>query len=679
MPPRGGGGSPGGAGKQSARRAGSGRVPPSPRAKASTTRRTPARTRASDDYAVLDLVAPRKPGRSTAGRGPDPPPRERAPTRRPPARSAPTPRRPNRRPPRRPRVRLGSAPRRLRLTLFLLSAVAVLVAGRLVQVQGFDASAYADQAKGIRLQEMVLPAERGSITDRHGVELAASVETYRVAVDPLLLRTEGKLPAAAVSLAPLLEEYNPDVREQLGRTDKRYVVIAKNVPPHAFREIRAVAKEHGIPGIVGELEDRRTYPAGDLAGSVVGYVNAEGHGSAGIELSQDGVLAGTDGLQVYEQSSGRTIPAAASQQRDPVPGRDVELTLDRDIQYAAQQAISAQVAASGAVSGNVIVMRPTGEILALATSPSVDPNDVGETPEDQRGNPAVSDVYEPGSTAKVITASAGIDTGALTPETVFDIPGSLARAGETFNDSSSHAGELLTFAGVIAKSSNIGTILASEMMPTQTLEDYHRRFGIGEQTDLGLQGESRGILPSLEQWSGSQRYTIPFGQGYSVNSIQMASVYATIANGGVRVQPHLVNSYRAADGTVERMATPRSTRVISTEAARTVTSMLEGVTGPEGTAKRVAIDGYRIAGKTGTAQRVGASGAYDGYTSSFIGFAPADAPQVVVSVVLQDPKNGHSGGALAGPVFSHVTGFALQALQVPPTGTEAPGLRLTAE
>jgi cell division protein FtsI (penicillin-binding protein 3) len=565
------------------------------------------------------------------------------------------------------------------VTLFALLAVAVVFAGRLVQVQGFDAAAYADQAKDIRLQRIVLPAERGSIIDRHGVELAASVETYRVAFDPLVLHTEGKTEEAAVTLAPLLGVPEFELREQLARTDKRYVVVAKDVPPDAYREVRAAARSQDIPGIVGELEDRRTYPAGDLAGSVVGYVDFEGRGSAGIELSQDDVLAGTDGLQVYEQASGRTIPAAAGQQRDPLPGRDVQLTLDRDIQYAAQQAITDAVAASGAVSGNVIVMRPNGEILALATAPSVDPNDVGATPEDQRGNPAVSEVYEPGSTAKVITAAAGIDTNAFTPETVFSITDSLGRAGETFNDSSSHAGESLTLAGVIAKSSNIGTILASELMPTQTLEEYHRRFGIGEQTKLGLQGESRGILPALEQWTGSQRYTIPFGQGYSVNSIQMASVYATIANGGVRVQPHLVKGYRATDGTVEAVATPRSTRVVSEETARTVAAVLEGVTGPEGTAKQVAIDGYRIAGKTGTAQRVGASGVYDGYTASFIGFAPADAPEVVASVVLQDPKNGQSGGGLAGPVFTQVMEFALQAMKVPPTGTEPPGLRLSAE
>jgi cell division protein FtsI (penicillin-binding protein 3) len=577
------------------------------------------------------------------------------------------------------RVRLGNGPRRLRLTLVVLCAVALLFAGRLVQVQGFDASAYADQAKGIRLHRTVLPAERGAITDRHGVELAASIETYKIAVDPLLLRTEGKINAAAGTLAPLLDQSDHDIREQLGRTDKRYVVVAKNVPPHTYREIQAAAHAQRIPGIVGELENRRTYPAGNLAGSLVGYVDIEGRGSAGIELSEDEVLAGTDGLQVYEQSSGRPIPAAAPQQRDPVPGRDVQLTLDRDIQYAAQQAITEEVAATAALSGNVIVMRPNGEILALATAPSVDPNDVGATPEDERGNPAVSEVYEPGSTAKIITAAAGVETGTVTPETVFSVPNSLPRAGETFNDSTSHGGMSLTFAGVIAKSSNIGTILASELMPTETLEEYHRRFGIGEPTNVGLQGESRGILPRIDQWTGSQRYTIPFGQGYSVNSIQMASAYATIANGGVRVQPHLVAGYRAADGTVESVTTPRSTRVVTAETARTVAAMLEGVTGPEGTAKNVAIDGYRIAGKTGTAQRVGASGGYDGYTASFIGFAPADAPEVVVSVVLQDPKNGYSGGGVAGPVFTQVMSFALQALKVPPTGTEPPGLRLFPE
>jgi cell division protein FtsI (penicillin-binding protein 3) len=315
----------------------------------------------------------------------------------------------------------------------------------------------------------------------------------------------------------------------------------------------------------------------------------------------------------------------------------------------------------------------------MAATPTFDPADPGAVPAKDRGNPAVSDVFEPGSTNKVITMAAAVDAGVLTPQSPIVVPPTLTRGGTVFHDAETHGEENLTLAGVLAVSSNIGTILASEKVGTTRLYDYLRAFGLGQRTGIGFPGESKGLLSDPSTWSASQRYTIPFGQGISVTALQVASVYATIANGGVRVTPTLVKGIETDDGGFAPATTMTRTRVVSESTATQVEHMLEAVTTDEGTAPKAAITGYRVAGKTGTAQRVDPTcGCYRGYTASFVGFAPADDPKLVVLVVLDNPIRGHYGGTVAAPVFKDVMSFALETEKIPPTGTTPPVMQLTA-
>jgi cell division protein FtsI (penicillin-binding protein 3) len=402
-----------------------------------------------------------------------------------------------------------------------------------------------------------------------------------------------------------------------------------------------------------------------------------------LEHTLDKTLAGRDGTATYELSAGgRRIPGADDSERDAVPGRDVRLTIDRDIQYVAQKAVAKAVKATSAQSGTVIVLDPrSGDVLAMATVPTFDPNHPAAAPASARGNRALSEPYEPGSTGKVITASALLEQHKITPQTPITVPNRLCRPGKCFKDFEDHGTLHLTYAGTIAKSSNIGTIEAAERMGSlKRLYPYLDRFGVGHPTGLGLPGEATGQLLKPANWSGTSGYTMTFGQGYSVNTVQMASVFATIANDGVRATPRLIAATTGSDGAdvAEQAETaPHSTRVISKATARTVRLMLERVPMKGGTAPLAAIPGYRVGGKTGTAQRFDPKcGCYRGYTMSFIGLAPVDKPSLVVAVTLQAPKSAIGGGVNAGPVFKQVMSFALEAQRIPPTGTRPPAMKI---
>jgi cell division protein FtsI (penicillin-binding protein 3) len=362
-----------------------------------------------------------------------------------------------------------------------------------------------------------------------------------------------------------------------------------------------------------------------------------------------------------------------------VPGTGVRLTIDRDLQWVAQDALATQVKAAAADSGTVVVMNPrNGQILALATVPTFDPNRPAEAAQSEIGNRAVSDAFEPGSTSKIMTMAAVIEEGKANPLTRLTIPPVLVRPEKTWHDHNPHGTLRLTLNGVLAKSSNIGTIMAAEQIGGAKLYGYLKRFGIGEPTGLRFPGEQNGFVPALDDWSDTTFGTLAFGQGLSVNAVQAASVYATIANDGVRVTPTLVAGYTSPDGTFQAAGSPATTRVVSAATARTVRSMLESVVSEDGTAPKAAIPGYRVAGKTGTANRVDETcHCYSGYTASFIGLAPADDPTLVVAVFLQNPRNGHFGGVLAGPVFKRVMTFALEHLRIPPTGSTRPRIPVT--
>jgi cell division protein FtsI (penicillin-binding protein 3) len=573
-----------------------------------------------------------------------------------------------------------------------MAFVLSLFVGRLLQLQGIDASAYAEQAEAKRLAHQVLLATRGSITDAHGVALATTAPTVNIKADPRQVKDPAR---AARVLAPILRIEAAVLEPRLADRSKSWVYLAKGLDQRVWNQIRQVqaaerkaAAEIKDPArkppqdlevVTSEPATKRVYPVGDMAANLVGFVDATGHGLGGLERKLDPVLAGRDGEVSYEKGvGGARIPGEGGSSQDPVPGRDVRLTIDRDIQWISYQAISRLVRTAKAESGTVVVMNArTGEVLALATAPTFDPENFSAAPAKNLGNRSVSEIYEPGSTGKVMTTAAALEEKVVSPTTPVTVPPTLRRGGWTIHDHDTHGTLRLTATGVLAKSSNIGTVLIGERMGKQRLDRYLRKFGMASPSGLGFPGESRGILADPDDWARVQWSNITFGQGYSLNAVQATSVYATIANGGVRVQPSLIKGYSDQDGGFTPAPKPTSTRVVSERTARQVSDMLESVTTDEGTAPMARIPGYRVAGKTGTAERYDpACACYRGYTASFIGFAPADKPALVVSVTLQNPRNGHYGGVLGGPVFKEVMSFALQTLKVPPTGTRPPRLPL---
>ncbi|MER7912622.1 MULTISPECIES: penicillin-binding protein 2 [unclassified Streptomyces] len=620
-----------------------------------------------------------------------------------PARPAPrpAPRRTAPRPPaRRPRtIRLGNPRPRLRLVSLGLTLVMLVFVVRLLQVQAVDASAYAAKADKYRFQEYTLSAERGEITDRNGIALAASVDAYDITADPKLFTPgESKVAdapeQAAALLAPILGKQPAELAKKLRTPKSRYTLLARKQTPQVWNQIKDLKKVYGqksqpsaggnginlLGGILSEPSTKRVYPNGELAAGILGYVNAEGRGAGGLESMLDPELAGKDGKIRFTQSGGRQVPTAGSRGTPAVPGSNIELTIDRDIQWAAQQAITEQVKKSKADRGYVIVQDTrTGEVLALANAPGFDPNDLSAANAAAMGNAALQDAYEPGSTSKVMSMAAVLEEGKAAPGTHVTVPNRLHRGDRLFKDDVDHPTWYLTLNGVLAKSSNIGTILATGRLgatqaeSNQVLHSYLRKFGIGSPTGLGYPGETPGILAKPGDWSTSQQYTIPFGQGLSVNAMQAASVYSTIANGGVRIAPTLVRGTKGPDGRFAPAPRPEESRVVSEKTAKTLATMLESVVDDqEGTGTRAAIPGYRVAGKTGTANRVDPElGRYKGYTASFAGFAPADEPRITVYCAIQNPTKGsYFGGQICGPIYKKVMEFALKTLHIAPTGSD---------
>ncbi|MFF9777621.1 peptidoglycan D,D-transpeptidase FtsI family protein [Streptomyces sp. NPDC013978] len=587
----------------------------------------------------------------------------------------------------------------LALTLVMIAFVV-----RLLQVQAVDASEYAAKADQNRYVGRVLAAERGGITDRNGVALAISTDANDITADPTMftreqLRIDDGPEQAAALLAPILGADQETLAEKLRTKNTRYVLLARRQTPQVWNQIsdlktalvKRAADEKGtvnvLAGVFQEPSSKRVYPNGDLAAGILGWVNAEGKGGGGIEQQWNSRLSGKDGKIRYAQSGGRLVPTAGSTETPAVAGSDVELTIDRDIQWAAQNAITEQVKKSQADRGYVIVQDTrTGEILAMANSPGFDPNDLTKANPDALGNAALQDAYEPGSTAKVMSMAAVLEENVATPETHVTVPNRLHRGDRLFKDDIDHPTWYLTLNGVLAKSSNIGTILATgelgrnQAESNKILHSYLRKFGIGSYTGLGFPGETRGILAAPGDWSTSQQYTIPFGQGVSINAMQAASVFSTIANGGVRVEPTLVRGTKGPDGRFTPAPKPGKTRVVSEKTAKTLARMLESVVDDEeGTGTKARIPGYRVAGKTGTANRVDpATGRYRGYTSSFAGFAPADNPRITVYCAIQNATKGnYFGGQICGPIYKEVMEFALKTLQVPPTGAKPANLPVT--
>lgn len=554
----------------------------------------------------------------------------------------------------------------LRLLALLCAMLtgAGVVAARLFWLQVLDSNRMSAMAAEQRIRTLTLPAQRGSILASDGTELAISLDTQTIYASP----REVKDPkVAAMALAPVLSIDTSKLEEKLSR-DSGFVYLARRQDAAVAEQV----KQLEIPGVGLLHEPKRFYPAGSLAAQVLGFVGDENKGLAGLESAYDDLLSGRPGKAVTERDpAGRVIPVGESSVEEAVSGNDLVLTIDKQIQYEAEGALARAIKTWNAQGGTVIVMEPrTGNILAMANNPTFDPNDLERSNAVSRRNRAAVDVLEPGSVSKMVTAAAALETRVTTPTDVMQVDDQLRIGSKMFKDSHAHPVLTLSFAQVIQSSSNVGTIMVAERLGKQSLYEYLGRFGYGRKTGLGFPGESAGILPKPEKWWRTSLGTIAIGQGVAVTPLQLTRAYATLANGGVEVQPNLVKATIDAEGRRHPAKPPAGTRVIKPETAQELTEMLVGVTGSSiGTGKAAAIPGYRVAGKTGTAQkpRVGAPG-YSGYMSSFVGFAPADDPQLVVSVVLDDPVP-FLAGETAAITFREVMQFSLRRLGTQPAGS----------
>jgi len=536
----------------------------------------------------------------------------------------------------------------------------VSVGGRLVVLQLRDAKQYQALAHEQRVHVLELPATRGSILDRAGRVMALSLPAAAIYADPQLVQD----PALTASRLAKILNLRPKRVQRMLSAPGRFVYLARRVDLEVARRIERLR----LPGIGLLDESKRHYPAGGLGSQVVGFVGVDDVGLAGLELEYEDILAGRAGEMVVEQDpAGRPIPQGERKLVPPVAGSDLVLTLDRDLQYQAQRALAAAVQANQAKGGSVVIMDPSsGQILAMATYPWFDANRFSDAAPELIRNRTVTDVYEPGSVNKVITAAAALEEGIIGLREMLRVPDNHLLGDKVFHDAHAHPIERMTLADVIAKSSNIGTIMVAERLGKNRLDSYLRRFGFGEETGLRFPGEADGILLDAEDWWITSMGTIPIGQGIAVTPLQMLSVYATLANDGVRVEPTLVRGHVEPGGRFVRNPNPARRRVVSARTARTLARML-ALAVHEGTGGAAEIPGYWVAGKTGTARKPleDALGYSDRYVASFIGFTPSSHPRIVVAAILDEPVTVY-GGIAAAPLFREVTRFALAHLQVAP-------------
>ena len=571
-----------------------------------------------------------------------------------------------------PQGRRGSPTLRLRLGFLVVAVVLSFFGARLVQLQGLDPNAYAEMATAKDVVDVTLPAARGDILDRNGVALAGSVSGRMVIADPF--RTQESAPELATLLSNELDLDYFETLAKLRKPDSHFQYIARRVPASRARDVVDKVKAAGFKGIDTEVEPIRDYPAGEVGANLVGFMGTD-EPLTGFELTFNSHLSGKDGHNRYTQGNGYRVPLAENSTVAPRDGQALRTTLDRDLQWYTQKVLAQTVEDYKAASAAAVVMDArTGELLVVADAPTFDANKPLASPEEDLGSRALSDVFEPGSVQKVLTAAALVDSGKVTSRTRLRVPAQLQRQDRPINDWFTHGVLKLTMAGVIAKSSNIGTVLAADSLGKRALSDYLRAFGLGSRTDIGVRGEARGLLPTAAQMTPQNKDRIVFGQSLSVNAVQMTAAVNTIANGGVRVSPSLIRgSATADDGSLVGTDHTTRTRVVSEKAAHETMLMMERVVDPEaGVAPRAQVPDYRVAGKTGTAQRVDEECAcYDGSLSfSFGGFAPADDPRFTVYVVIHDPGVPGGGGSVGGPAFSKIMARALSHYSVPPTGAK---------
>jgi cell division protein FtsI (penicillin-binding protein 3) len=533
---------------------------------------------------------------------------------------------------------------------------------RLTILQVSQANQYRDLALNQRERTVTLAATRGEILDRSRDSLAMSLDARDVYADGRFVRDPL---ATADKIAPLLHVKPRTLMPALS-SPSSFSYLARGVPMGVAAKIAALH----LPGIQFLSSSRRFYPAGPLAPQVLGFVGTDGTGLSGLEAQYESVLAGRSGKLTQEiDRNGQPIAGSVTVDVPPVPGQSVVTTIDRDLQYQVQSALQRAVEANHAKGGTVIVLDPrTGEILAMATYPWFDPNDYQASPQETWRNRSVTDVFEPGSVIKVITAAAAVEEHAVGLDQKFVVPPSLrVDSTYTIHDSHFHPVERMTIGDIIAQSSNIGTVKIAALVGSDAFAGYLARFGFGQSTGLGFPGEASGILPPLFDWTAASMATIPYGQGIAVTPLQMASVYATIANGGTWIQPRLVKGTIDPSGTYHASAPQATREVVSPQTARTVASML-AMAVQAGTGTEAQIPGYQVAGKTGTA-RIPLPNRAGYYTNrdvaSFIGMLPASSPRVVVAAIIDRPTTVY-GGVAAAPLFQEVARYAIQRMGIEP-------------
>jgi cell division protein FtsI (penicillin-binding protein 3) len=564
------------------------------------------------------------------------------------------------------RIPLAHTARRLHVVLVVIAIALSLCAGRLVQLQGFDSSAYAAVSAEALVRKLPLLPSRGELTDRNGVLLAATEPAVAVTADPTLTRQRANefadvvgrhLGVAPATLLPLLM-----------KPSGRFVYLKKKVPAMTYSRLASELAERDLYGVFRESDPIRTYPGGPLAGAVVGFVSSQGQGQAGIEMKLNSSLAGVEGKEIYESSpSGGKIPLGTSTVTPAQNGLNYQLSIDSELQWVAEQRLAKQVASSKADSGFTITMDvKTGQVLVLAQVPTVDASNPAATPPGLRGVPAVSDPYEPGSVQKLLTAAAIVDSGTADAESRLLVPNRLRTDGRALKDHFEHKELKLNMRGVVALSSNIGMVLLSRQMPKAQMVDYLRSFGLGSKTGIELPSESSGIVPGRDL-KNITRDQMAFGQSIAVTGIQEISALAGLINGGIYNPPTLIKGATTSDGATAPLPAKKPRRIVSAETSGVIRDLMAAVVDTPNGQTNLRLTDYQSGGKTGTAQRVDPKcGCYRGYITSYVGYAPLDDPQLLTYVVLNNPRKGDTGTGVAAPVFQDIMHFALPRYSVPP-------------
>ena len=554
-------------------------------------------------------------------------------------------------------MKLANRRIRLVLTIFVFAFAAMFV--RAAWLQGVRAGSYERLAAGQHKATIVDPAGRGAMFDRTGVQLAIGRQATTVYANPQQIRD----PAATAALvAKALTLDREKIQLALSDRSKGFVYIARKVDPERVASL----KQAGIVGLGFLDEEQRVYPLNHVASQVLGYAGLDNHGLAGLELGLERVLAGKEGSEtIIRDPTGRAIDILSSTAAEE--GQNVQLTIDHSIQAQAEAVLRRTIDRFQAQAASAIVLDPrTGGILAMAVERGYDANRFPVVPKDRQRNRAVTDTYEPGSTFKLVTVSAALSEGLVTPHSAFTLPYSIQVSDRVIHDAHSRGTERMTVDQIISHSSNVGTITLAQLLGPQKLSEWIGRFGFGHKTGIDFPGETRGIVPPLDRWSGSTIGTLPIGHGIAITPVQMAAAYGTVANDGVWLQPHLVERV----GSKGRPAV-RARRILTPRVSRQVLRMMEDVV-IEGTGQEAQLPGYTVAGKTGTAAKPDPDGGYSTsrYVASFVGIVPAKNPRLVILVTVDEPASSIWGGVVAAPAFQQIAGFDLQYLEIPPDAPE---------